>query len=254
MEAQSETLQYYFNLPYTAEIKHDEDGWFAKVVELPGCMTWADTFEDLGPMIEDAKRGWIEDAFEHGDPVPEPRSTEDFSGKVNLRMPKSLHRDLARRAQEEDVSLNQLMVATLARSVGTHNRTKAAWRIEPRPPGDLEKLVDDQESVDYEKLYYVKLYLEYEKLYHTEQREHLDLIGEIIDEAAQTMGTEVYEEFTKLPPDEQHRRIGYAENLLDLAHERLANFNGDDLPEEVEENEEKVVNIRNTLEEFKKTA
>ncbi len=245
MEAQSETLQYYLNLPYSAEIKHDEDGWFAKVVELPGCMTWADTFEELGPMIEAAKRGWIEDALEHGDPVPEPRSTEDFSGKVNLRMPKSIHRDLARRAQEEDVSLNQLMVATLARAVGTHNRTKA-WRIEPRAPGDLEKLVDDQDSVDYEKLY-----LEYEKLYHMKLREHLDLIREIIDEAAQTMGTEVYEEFTNLPPNEQHRRIGYAETLLDLAHERLANFNVDDLPEEVEE---KVVHLRNTVEEFKKTA
>jgi antitoxin HicB len=242
MEAQSETLQYYLNLPYSAEIKHDEDGWFAKVVELPGCMTWADTFEELGPMIEDAKRGWIEDALEHGDPVPEPRSTEDFSGKVNLRMPKSLHRDLARRAQEEDVSLNQLMVATLARSVGSHNRTKAAWGIEPRPPGDLEPLVDDQESIDYEKLYHMK------------RREHLDLIGEIIDEAGQTMGTEVYEEFTKLPPEEQHLRIGYAEKLLDLAHKSFANFDVDDLPEEVEEKVVDLRDLRTTVEEFKKTA
>jgi antitoxin HicB len=249
MEAQSETLQYYLNLPYSAEIKHDEDGWFAKVVELPGCMTWADTFEELGPMIEDAKRGWIEDALEHGDPVPEPRSTEDFSGKVNLRMPKSLHRDLARRAQKEEVSLNQLMVATLARSVGSPNQTKSAWRIEPRPPGELEKLVDEQESVDYEKLY-----LEYEKLYHMKRREHLDLIGEIIDEVSQTMGTEVYEEFTKLPPEEQHRRIGYAEKLLDLAHENLANFDVDDPPEEVEEKVVDLRDLRTTVEEFKKTA
>jgi antitoxin HicB len=136
MEAQStKTLEYYLNLPYSAEIKHEEDGWFAKVVELPGCMTWADTFEELGPMIEDAKRGWIEDALEHGDPVPEPRSTEDFSGKVNLRMPKSLHRDLARRAQEEEVSLNQLMVATLARSVGARNTRK---EIDPGAPGESE--------------------------------------------------------------------------------------------------------------------
>jgi antitoxin HicB len=41
-----------------------------------------------------------------------------YSGKVNLRMPKSLHRDLARRAEEEGVSLNQFMVVTLARAVG----------------------------------------------------------------------------------------------------------------------------------------
>jgi antitoxin HicB len=41
-----------------------------------------------------------------------------YSGKVNLRMPRSLHRDLARRAEEEGVSLNQFMVVALARTVG----------------------------------------------------------------------------------------------------------------------------------------
>lgn len=116
MATKNKGMEYYEGLAYTTEIRHDEDGWFAKVVELPGCMTWADTFADLGPMIEDAKRGWIEDALENGDPVPEPRSDEDYSGKVNLRMPKSLHRDLVRVAEREGVSLNQLMVASLARS------------------------------------------------------------------------------------------------------------------------------------------
>ncbi len=48
--------------------------------------------------------------------LPPPR---EYSGKVNLRMPKSLHRDLVHRAQEEGVSLNQLIVTSLARSVGT---------------------------------------------------------------------------------------------------------------------------------------
>ena len=118
MEATGKTLEYYMGLPYTVEVRHDEDGWFAKVPELPGCMTYADTFEELGPMIEDARRGWIEDALEHGDPVPEPKTAEGFSGKFNLRVPKSLHRDLARKAEEEGVSLNQLVVTTLARSVG----------------------------------------------------------------------------------------------------------------------------------------
>src|SRR5918997_226893 len=136
-KAREKTLDYYLSLPYKVEIIHDEDGWFAKVLDLPGCMTWANSYEELKPMIEDAKRGWIEDALEHGDPVPEPRSTEDFSGKVNLRMPKSLHRDLARRAQEEDVSLNQLMVAALARSIGSHD---AREKIETGLPREIFRL------------------------------------------------------------------------------------------------------------------
>ena len=119
MEAQEKTLEYYLALPYTVEVKRTEDGFFAKVLELPGCMTWADTFEELGPMIDDAMVTWIEGSLEAGMEIPEPGdANEDFSGKVNLRMPKSLHRDLVRKANQEGVSLNQLMVAALARSVG----------------------------------------------------------------------------------------------------------------------------------------
>lgn len=48
--------------------------------------------------------------------LPPPR---EYSGKVNLRMPKSLHKDLAHHAQQEGVSLNQMIVTALARSIGT---------------------------------------------------------------------------------------------------------------------------------------
>ncbi len=121
MQAQEKTLEYYMQLSYTVEVKHDpgsEWSWFARVVELPGCMTEAPTFEELGSMIEDAMRSWIEEGLEHGDPIPEPRDVGEFSGKVNLRMPRSLHRDLVRRAEVEGVSLNQYMTTALARSVG----------------------------------------------------------------------------------------------------------------------------------------
>ncbi len=121
MEAREKTLDYYMSLSYTIEVRHDPESewpWFARIAELPGCMTEAPTFEELGPMIADAMRSWIEVGLEHGDPIPEPRETIDFSGKVNLRMPRSLHRDLVRRAEAEGVSLNQYMTTALARSVG----------------------------------------------------------------------------------------------------------------------------------------
>jgi antitoxin HicB len=118
MDTKKKAIDYYTSLPYRVEVKRTEQGYFARVPDLPGCMTWADTFEELGSMIEDAKLAWIEDALEDGDPVPEPRESPEFSGKVNLRMPRSLHRDLARRAEEEGVSLNHLMVVALARAVG----------------------------------------------------------------------------------------------------------------------------------------
>jgi predicted RNase H-like HicB family nuclease len=69
---QDRTLAYYMDLPYTAEIRYNEYGYFAKVLELPGCITRADTFEELGPMIKDAMATWIECSLEHGDQIPEP--------------------------------------------------------------------------------------------------------------------------------------------------------------------------------------
>lgn len=56
------------------------------------------------------------------------KAEKAYSGKVNLRMPKSLHRDLARRAEEEGVSLNQFMVVALARAVESSYPGRAGLR------------------------------------------------------------------------------------------------------------------------------
>lgn len=70
----SRTIDYYMSLPYTLEIIPDVDdgGWVIKVKELRGCMTQADRWDEILPMIEDAKRAWLEVALEYGDPIPEP--------------------------------------------------------------------------------------------------------------------------------------------------------------------------------------
>jgi len=112
----------YMRLPYTIEVIRDDDeenpGWVARVVELPGCITQGDTFEELGEMIEDAMRGWIEVALEDGIPIPEPRPVEEYSGKFVIRVPRSLHRELVQVAEREGVSLNAFVSAALGRVVG----------------------------------------------------------------------------------------------------------------------------------------
>ncbi len=65
-------VDYYLSLPYIIQVVHEEDGWFAAVKDLPGCMTYADTWDELGAMIEDAMRGWIEVQLEDGRLIPEP--------------------------------------------------------------------------------------------------------------------------------------------------------------------------------------
>jgi antitoxin HicB len=72
------TLEEYLDLPYTIEVLRDDSegttAYIAHVLELPGCITQADSFEELEPMIQDAMRAWIETALEDGQPVPEPNS------------------------------------------------------------------------------------------------------------------------------------------------------------------------------------
>ena len=70
-------LDYYMSLPYKVEIIPDPDGGYAaRLPELRGCITCADTWEELQFMIEDAKKAWIQCSLECGDPIPEPMSLE----------------------------------------------------------------------------------------------------------------------------------------------------------------------------------
>jgi antitoxin HicB len=115
-------VEYYLDLPYTIEFVHDKSDpdrpvWFASVRELKGCMTEADDFDEAARQIRDAMHVWIMDAVESGDPVPEPRGEEEFSGKFSVRLPKSLHRDLVYQAEREGVSLNQYITSVLSRAV-----------------------------------------------------------------------------------------------------------------------------------------
>ena len=115
----NKTVDYYLSLPYTIElIQEPEGGWFVSVKELPGCMSQGDTPDEAIEMIRDAMRGWIEISLEDGDPIPEPRDLDDYSGKFVVRVPRSLHRDLVERAKEEGTSLNQYLNVVLARAVG----------------------------------------------------------------------------------------------------------------------------------------
>ncbi|MDI6915732.1 MAG: type II toxin-antitoxin system HicB family antitoxin, partial [Desulfitobacteriaceae bacterium] len=91
-----------------------------EIPDLPGCISQGETVEEAVSMIEDAKRGWLEVALEQGAEIPEPTAmvSADYSGKFNVRVPKSLHKSLVENAKTENVSLNQLVVYHLSKSIG----------------------------------------------------------------------------------------------------------------------------------------
>jgi antitoxin HicB len=112
-------LSVYLSKPYTRELIKNEDGtWFARVMELKGCMSEGRTEKEALKNLDDAMKGWLEVAIEDGEAIPEPLGSRSFSGKFVVRVPRTMHRDLAKRAEVEGVSLNQMVVAALAKEVG----------------------------------------------------------------------------------------------------------------------------------------
>ncbi|MCY0877341.1 MAG: toxin-antitoxin system HicB family antitoxin [Firmicutes bacterium] len=110
-------------LPYRIELyPAEEGGYVAAIPDLPGCVTQGETREEALKLLDDAKAAWIRTALDQAIEIPLPDSvTIAYSGKLNVRMPKSLHRALAREAEMEGVSLNSLIVYKLTRSVGGGN-------------------------------------------------------------------------------------------------------------------------------------
>lgn len=108
----------YMALPYRIEIVPDADegGFVICYPELRGCLSTGDTIEAALANGEDAKRAWFEAALEDGYPIPSPASDEDYSGQFKLRIPKSLHRQLAMQSKKEGISMNQYCLYLLSQN------------------------------------------------------------------------------------------------------------------------------------------
>lgn len=114
-----ENINYYMNLPYNYIIQpiNDESGsyYYARVLELDGCQSTGETFEEAYANVKEAMKGWIETKIENGFEIPLPVGYENFSGKFIVRLPKSLHYKLSIEAKQEGISLNQYALYKLSK-------------------------------------------------------------------------------------------------------------------------------------------
>ena len=56
----------------------------------------------------------VEDMEQNKEPIPEPISQKNYSGKFQVRIPPEQHRNLSMQAAEQGVSLNRLVSAKLS--------------------------------------------------------------------------------------------------------------------------------------------
>lgn len=141
-DTERKEMEYYLGLSYPVTVHPDPEGGFvAEIEELPGCMTQGETLDEVFKAIEDARQVWIKTTYNEGQDIPLPRDMEQYTGKFLVRIPKGVHRDIARTAKRQNVSMNQYVISLLSAGV---NRDMMLTQMSSRsastaPPGDNEK-------------------------------------------------------------------------------------------------------------------
>ena len=138
----SSAVDRYVELPYHITLVQDgeEDGgkWVAAAEELPDCTSRGDTAEEAIAGLKDAMAEWISAALREGRDIPEPRTAASHSGRLLLRMPRTLHAALTQAAERENVSLNQFITDSLASVVGWRRASADGQTGAPAPPINQE--------------------------------------------------------------------------------------------------------------------
>jgi antitoxin HicB len=142
-----DAVRHYLSLPYRIELTRDDDDhdrpWRAVIEDLPGLEVRGGTPPDAVARVPAAMAEWIANAQAEGREVPEPRDVRAYSGKLLLRMPQSLHAEVALAAERDQVSLNAYINALVAAAV--------QWRRPVGGPSTSEQpvfAVLDEDLVD----------------------------------------------------------------------------------------------------------
>lgn len=115
----------------------------ARVREFPDATEYAETAQEAYELALDTVEASLEILQDQGKAPPTPSETpEDYSGRLTLRVPKTLHRRLTCEAELENISLNQYLVSLLAYHAGTRFGRDDSGQATPQGPGQ-----DDAETI-----------------------------------------------------------------------------------------------------------
>ncbi len=117
---------------YTITIRRElSDGelvYVGHVSEFPNLRAYEDSYQEAREVLLDAISTLKAMADEKNEPFPAPLTAfdSDVTGRVTLRLPKSLHANVARLSQKEGVSINQFLVTAVATYTGEVTGTNKA--------------------------------------------------------------------------------------------------------------------------------
>ena len=125
-ERKQKNLDYYLKLRYKVEItpipEEDGGGYDASIPQL-GRMAfrgYGKTIDEALAHLEAVKKDLFERYLKKGIDIPEPAIEEEkYSGRILLRIPFYLHKELAKLAKKENISLNQLLNHLIERGLAS---------------------------------------------------------------------------------------------------------------------------------------
>lgn len=94
--------------------------WVAEYPDLKGCVGGGVTPEEALSEAEENKIIYLSMLTELGKPVPKPteKKKTSASGKLSLRLSKSMHEEIVTKSDKEGVSINQYIVEAIAEKNG----------------------------------------------------------------------------------------------------------------------------------------
>jgi len=125
-KTEKKDVNYYMKLKYKIEIvpipEEDGGGYEARIPQLgrEAFRGYGDTVEEALAHLEAVKQDLFESYIKDGIPIPEPELEEGrYSGRILLRIPIYLHKELSELAKKEDISLNQLLNHLIERGLAS---------------------------------------------------------------------------------------------------------------------------------------
>lgn len=106
---QVDVSHYTYRVAWSVE----DDEFVATVAEFPSLSRLAPSQVEALQGLEAVLTDVVLALQEQGEDVPEPISERSYSGKFNLRLGEKLHREVALRAAEDNLSINQWVVRKL---------------------------------------------------------------------------------------------------------------------------------------------
>ena len=109
-------------------VPNEHGGYYARIPDFPTIFTGGQTPEEAMRNAVEAIELMIEEYQDRGLTVPSPLVS--YSGQFNVRVPRTLHRELTRRAETQGVSLNALVNYLLTQATGQEAQSSAKGRPE----------------------------------------------------------------------------------------------------------------------------